>query len=557
MSDHKNKEVNPFSPKLSREKVQENLMFGLFRGMTYFVLFCAAFLFWDILSKGANKIFEGDGLINWEFLTEHPQTLHVIDEGDEEIKLSSSDYYKLKDEKIGAKWNLFAKSPEFGSKLSDLDNEMMELQKEWTDKSLRFSNAEFLIKERENLSIKFGFWSELLSDINASARDFEVEPQDVPVLVSEFILGHFEKERSRLPLVETKITFFRAQQYPNIEEPSLNVLKEIEKAYNTFLDKVPEAYNQAIKEFGNEVSLTYEGFNLSKGPKEFGRFAEALVAYETIRRSFLDIETKNWNSIQELVIPFKQAMSVSLPSRDYAYSGGGIFPAIIGTLLLVLGAMTIAIILGVFCAIFLAEYGKPGKFLSLIRLAILNLAGVPSIIYGLFGFGLFVIFLDWNVSLLAGWFTLAFMVLPIVITASEESLRSIPQGFREGSLALGATKWIMIKTSVLPFAMPGILTSSILGVARAAGETAPIMFTAAYAKRSELPWEGLEHWTDFFFQGVMALPYHIYVVSAKIPQNEYTADMQYGTAFVFLFLVIGVTGLSMLLRNRLRKKYRW
>jgi len=414
-----------------------------------------------------------------------------------------------------------------------------------------------LKKEREKLSIKVGFWSELLSDINASARDFEIEPQDVPALVSEFILGHFEKERSRLPLVETKITFFRAQQYPNIEEPSLYVLKEIEKAYNTFLDKVPEAYNQAIKEFGNEVSLTYEGFNLSKGPKEFGRFAEALVAYETIRRSFLDIETKNWNSIHELLIPLKQAMSVSLPSRDYAYSGGGIFPAIIGTLLLVIGAMTIAIILGVFCAIFLAEYGKPGKFLSLIRLAILNLAGVPSIIYGLFGFGLFVIFLDWNVSLLAGWFTLAFMVLPIVITASEESLRSIPQGFREGSLALGATKWIMIKTSVLPFAMPGILTSSILGVARAAGETAPIMFTAAYAKRSELPWEGLEHWTDFFFQGVMALPYHIYVVSAKIPQNEYTADMQYGTAFVFLFLVIGVTGLSMLLRNRLRKKYRW
>ena len=131
---------------------------------------------------------------------------------------------------------------------------------------------------------------------------------------------------------------------------------------------------------------------------------------------------------------------------------------------------------------FLAEYGKSGKFLSLVRLAILNLAGVPSIIFGLFGFGLFVIFFDWNVSLLAGWFTLAFMVLPIVITASEEALRSIPQGFRESALALGATKWTMIKTSVLPFAMPGILTSSILGVARAAGETAPIMFTAAYAK---------------------------------------------------------------------------
>ncbi|MAS79223.1 MAG: phosphate ABC transporter, permease protein PstA [Opitutae bacterium] len=250
-------------------------------------------------------------------------------------------------------------------------------------------------------------------------------------------------------------------------------------------------------------------------------------------------------------------MEIALPSKDYAYSGGGIFPAIIGTLLLVLGAMLIAIVLGVFCAIFLAEYGKPGKFLSLVRLAILNLAGVPSIIFGLFGFGLFVIFLDWNVSLLAGWFTLAFMVLPVVITASEEALRSIPQGFRESSLALGATKWTMIRTSVIPYAMPGILTSSILGVARAAGETAPIMFTAAYAKRSELPWEGLENWTDFFFQGVMALPYHIYVVSAKIPQNEYTQDMQYGTAFVFLVLVLGIASLSIVLRNRLRKKYHW
>ena len=149
------------------------------------------------------------------------------------------------------------------------------------------------------------------------------------------------------------------------------------------------------------------------------------------------------------------------------------------------------------------------------------------------------------------------MVLPVVITASEESLRSIPQGFRESSLALGASKWTMIRTSVLPYAMPGILTSSILGVARVAGETAPIMFSAASAKRTELPWENLEHWTDFFFQGVMALHYHIYVVSAKIPQNKYTADMQYGTAFVFLALVIIVASSSIILRNKLRKKYRW
>ena len=144
------------------------------------------------------------------------------------------------------------------------------------------------------------------------------------------------------------------------------------------------------------------------------------------------------------------------------------------------------------------------------------------------------------------------MVLPVVITASEEALRSIPQGFRESSLALGASKWTMIKTSVLPYAMPGILTSSILGVARAAGETAPIMFTAAYAKRSELPWEGLENWTDFFFQGVMAL-LTTSMSLGKIPQNEYTQDMQYGTAFVFLVLVLGIASLSIVLRNPFEK----
>ena len=130
---------------------------------------------------------------------------------------------------------------------------------------------------------------------------------------------------------------------------------------------------------------------------------------------------------------------------------------------------------------------------------------MPSIVFGLFGFGLFVIFFGWNVSLLAGWFTLGLMILPAIITASEESLRAVPQGLREGSLALGATKWQTIRKNVLPYAMPGILTSSILGIARVAGETAPIMFTAAYAMRDEMPWQ-VTKWTDFFFQGVMALP---------------------------------------------------
>lgn len=243
--------------------------------------------------------------------------------------------------------------------------------------------------------------------------------------------------------------------------------------------------------------------------------------------------------------------------ETYAYSGGGIGPAIIGTCLLVLGSIAIALSLGLLCAIYLSEYSRPGKTLQAIRLSVLNLSGVPSIVFGLFGFGMFVLFFGWGVSMIAGWFTLAIMALPVIIAASEESMRAIPRGFREGSLALGATKWTSIRTNVLPYALPGILTSSIMGIARVAGETAPIMFTAAYALRDQLPWEGLKQPTDFFFQGVMALPYHIYVVSSKIPQNEYTRDMQYGTAFVFLFIVGFFALSSILLRIKVRSKYKW
>lgn len=275
--------------------------------------------------------------------------------------------------------------------------------------------------------------------------------------------------------------------------------------------------------------------------------------------------------------------AATVKSESYVYAAGGIYPCIVGTVLLVVGSMGIALVLGVCAAIYLNEYARDGHFIRFVRLCILNLAGVPSIVFGLFGFGLFVLFaprlgmtpdpeawhfrlwplhqyvnfVGWGVSLLSGWFTLAFMVLPVIITASEEALKSVPRGFREGSLALGATKWQTIRKNVLPYALPGILTSSILGIARVAGETAPIMFTAAFVVRDKLPWEGLDHWTDFFFQGVMALPYHIYVVSSKIPQNEYTARVQYGTAFVFLFLVAVIALASILLRNRLRKRYQW
>lgn len=243
--------------------------------------------------------------------------------------------------------------------------------------------------------------------------------------------------------------------------------------------------------------------------------------------------------------------------KTQIYAAGGIYPAIVGTFLLVIGSMIIALFFGITSAVYLSEYSKPGKIISIIRLSIMNLAGVPSIVFGMFGAAMFVLYFKWNISLLSGWFTLAFCVLPIIITAAEESLRAVPKGFREGSLALGATKWQTIRQNVLPYALPGILTSSVLGIARVAGETAPIMFTAAYVVRDQLPWQGLNHWTDFFFNGVMALPYHIFVVSARVPQNEYTEKVQYGTAFVFLFIVMAIALASIILRNKVRGKYKW
>jgi phosphate transport system permease protein len=269
--------------------------------------------------------------------------------------------------------------------------------------------------------------------------------------------------------------------------------------------------------------------------------------YEGKKLTLSDRQFRDWKAAHP---------GTEVEAASIAYSAGGIWPCIVGTALLVIGSMIVALIIGISSAIYLSEYSRNGLWIRMIRIAILNLAGVPSIVFGLFGFGLFVIFFGWNVSLIAGWFTLGLMILPAIITASEESLRAVPQGLREGSLALGASKWQTIRKNVLPYALPGILTSSILGIARVAGETAPIMFTAAYAMRDEMPWR-VSRWTDFFFQGVMALPYHIYVVSSKIPQNEYTERVQYGAALVFLVVVMLIALTSILLRERTRSRLSW
>jgi phosphate transport system permease protein len=323
----------------------------------------------------------------------------------------------------------------------------------------------------------------------------------------------------------------------------------------------PKAIDTELRHINaKQIALRAERKNLGSRENEAAAALTAQLAALQERHKELDAERKKGRLLYS---DTEYRQLAELPSEsnyaysNYAYSGGGIGPAIVGTCLLVAGSIAIALTLGVLCAVYLSEYSRPGRTLQLIRLSILNLSGVPSIVFGLFGFGMFVLFFGWGVSMIAGWFTLAIMALPVIITASEESMRAIPKGFREGSLALGASRWTSIRTNVLPYALPGILTSSIMGIARVAGETAPIMFTAAFALRDQLPWEGLGKWTDFFFQGVMALPYHIYVVSSKIPQNEYTRNMQYGAAFVFLFIVGFFALSSIILRVKIRKKYKW
>ena len=228
---------------------------------------------------------------------------------------------------------------------------------------------------------------------------------------------------------------------------------------------------------------------------------------------------------------------------------GGIMPAILGTLYLVIGTIVVALPLGMFSAIYLTEYAKQTKFTQSIRMAIVTLAGVPSIVFGLFGLGLFVITLDFGASILAGSLTLACMILPTIIVASEEALKAVPQYMREGSLALGATKWETIYKNVLPYALPGMLTGSILGIGRAAGETAPILLTAAAFFLPELP-------TSVFDQ-VMALPYHLYILATQHPEAQKILPLQYGTALVLLFLVVGLNLVAIILRIRVRKKYKW
>jgi phosphate transport system permease protein len=340
--------------------------------------------------------------------------------------------------------------------------------------------------------------------------------------------------------------------------------------------------------------ITYKGLPHATKPGFLTELTSTLHVIETKSGEFIQTGPAEADAIK------KQLGEAFVAEKTISYSGGGILGPIVGTALLVLVSVSVALFLGVCCAIYLSEYAKKGKFLETVRLAILNLAGVPSVVFGLFGLGAFVLtapvftdvpadraifviplgftnlsFQGWDTCVLSGGFTLAFVILPVIITASEQCLQAVPQGFRETSMALGATRWQTIWRSVLPFATPGILTSTILGIARAAGETAPIMFTAALAFKDKLPWQKdlpqlpadagmFAHWEQsvqrflgIFTESVQALPYHIYTLAAKIPQNEYSEQAQYGSVFVFLVLVASLAATSIWLRIHLRKKYKW
>ena len=255
-----------------------------------------------------------------------------------------------------------------------------------------------------------------------------------------------------------------------------------------------------------------------------------------------------------LIVAYIVRMGAGAISFEFIFSApsdgmraGGILPAIIGTFYLTLGTAVLAVPLGLGAAIYLSEYAPDNQVTRVIRIAITNLSGIPSVVYGLFGLGLFVLFLGFGTSILAASMTLAIMTLPVIISTAEEALRTVPQSFRVVSISLGGTRLQTIRKIVLPEAMPGILTGVILGLERAAGETAPIMFTGAAFFLPQLP----TSLTD----ATMALPYHLFVISTQVPGMP--IQIQFGTALVLLVFVLGMNLIASIIRSRARARRQW
>lgn len=274
------------------------------------------------------------------------------------------------------------------------------------------------------------------------------------------------------------------------------------------------------------------------------------------RLGFLAMTLATALTVAPILLIVAHIYSTGMPSITPAFlteapregmRAGGIFPAIVGTFWLTLGTAIVAVPLGVGAAIYLSEYASDNRWTRAIRVAIINLAGIPSVVYGLFGLGLFVLFLGFGTSLIAGSLTLAIMTIPVIISTAEEALRAVPNSFRVVSISLGATQWQTIRRIVLPQALPGILTGIILGLERAAGETAPILFTVAAFFLPRLP--------SSIFDASMALPYHLFVIATQVPGMP--MRIQYGTAVVLLTFVLGMNIIATVIRSRARARRRW
>jgi phosphate transport system permease protein len=287
-----------------------------------------------------------------------------------------------------------------------------------------------------------------------------------------------------------------------------------------------------------------------KGKKNGSFFGPQQIAFMLLRLSMVVVILATALIMFDIVSKGISAVSweflTEMPRKGM--TEGGIWPAILGTFYVTVVTALASVPVGVFAAIYLNEYARQNLFTRAIRLSIRNLAGVPSIVYGMFGVALFVRALALGSSILSAGLTLGLLTLPVTITASEEALKTVPDSYREGALALGATRWQSIRTNVIPSAMPGIITGMILGVSRAAGETAPILFTGAAFYLPRLP--------ESLLSKFMALPYHLFIMSTQHHSIDKVRPLAYGTALVLIALVVAMNMTAILLRIHYRKKLR-